>query len=822
MVALMSKAKIALPDELSLWFESKGYQPFDFQKMVWQEYSRGKNGLIYSSTGSGKTYAVLFAPIIEWLKKTTSKDSDSAQIIWITPLRALANDIANSIKDPIKEMGIPWQVEVRTGDTSSHRKKKQIARLPEILVTTPESLTMLLTYENTEERLKTLKLVVVDEWHELFGTKRGVQMELALARLSRWNKELRIWGLSATIGNPKEALDVLLSSVADQKKKVLIKNKERLNLSIKSIIPDEIELFPWAGHLNTALLPRVVDEIDRYNSTLLFTNTRFQAERWYQDILNYKEDLAGQLALHHGSLDQKKRRWVEHGLGKGILKCVICTSSLDLGVDFSPVDHVIQLGSPKGIARFLQRAGRSGHKPGLPSTVTFVPTNCLELIELSAAREAIEKSNLETKNPVVKPLDLLVQHLVTLSIGGGFQKHQLFSEIQTTYSYKNLTEDEWNWALDFVVNGGKSLGGYEEYRKIRIDQGKFKVSSPSIATRHRMSIGTITSDSSLILKYIKGPNIGLIEENFVSKLKPGDIFTFAGKVLELVRVKDMTVLVRRAKARRATPVRWMGGKMPLSSELASGVRERLAQAKEHKFRDQEMKAIKPILSLQLKLSDIPGKNELLIESVKTREGHHLFIYPFEGRMVHEGLSAILAYRISKQIPITFTIAVNDYGFELLSDESIEFSPKEIQKLFTKARLEQDILDSVNTIEMAKRHFREIARIAGIVFQGYPNMPKSTRQIQASSSLFFDVFKEYDPDNLLLFQARREVLSNQLEIRRLASALERISKSQIILKKLLNPSPLAFPLLVERLREKISSEKLEDRIKKMKIRYGKTE
>ena len=812
-----------MKEKIESWFGVRGWSPFGFQREVWQSYCSGASGMLYSSTGTGKTYAAFFAPFLE--DETFCPDrARGLRILWITPLRALANDLAAAIALPLKELEVDWSVEVRSGDTSSYRKKKQLGRLPEVLITTPESMTLLLSYEGTLKNLNSLDLVVVDEWHELVGTKRGVQTELLLARLRAIRPQLRVWGLSATLGNVRQALSVLLGERASNAATApaLVTADTHYDLHIESLIPGEVELFPWAGHLNTGMVPSVVETIEANRSTLLFTNTRSQAERWYQEILNHNDDLAGCLALHHGSLDPEIRHWVEKAINGGSLKCVVCTSSLDLGVDFAPVDHVIQLGSPKGVARLLQRSGRSGHRPGQDSRVTFVPTNCLELIELSACRLAIEEGRLEARSPLDKPLDVLIQHLVTIAAGGGFMEKELLAEVRSTYAYRDLSDEEWRWTLDFVQFGGSCLGAYPEYKRVELDQDKdrFVVSTPAIARRHRMSIGTITSDSSMQVRFLHGKTIGVVEESFISKLKRGDSFIFGGRVLELVRVREMTAYVRASRGRRASLVRYMGGKMPLSSELSRTVRLRIAQAGNEIYADREMEAVRPVLELQKLWSKLPGEDEILIEQVETREGFHLFFFPFEGRNVHEGLSALIAYRICQEEETTFTISVNDYGFELLSSTRIELDLDRLSDLFSCDDLDGEILRSINATEMARRHFREIARVAGLVFQGYPGAGKSTRQIQASSELFFDVFKEYDPQNLLLLQARRELLAGQLECARLMKALERIRSSSFVLIQLDKPSPLSFPLLVDRLREKLSSERFETRVARMQMAMAK--
>ncbi|MBX9624314.1 MAG: DNA ligase-associated DEXH box helicase, partial [Gemmataceae bacterium] len=618
---------------------------------------------------------------------------------------------------------------------------------------------------------------------------------------------------------------------------------------IDAILPPKVERFPWAGHLGLQLVPQVVAAVDEGRTALVFTNTRAQTEQWYQALLAAKPDWAGQIALHHGSLDKKVRDWVEDGLRAGTLRCVVCTSTLDLGVDFAPVDRVLQIGSPKGVARLMQRAGRSGHRPGVPSRVTCVPTHALELVEFAATRDAAVAGRIEGRAPLAKPLDVLAQHLVTVALGGGFRADELYDEVRSTYSYRDLTEDEWGWVLDFVVRGGDSLRAYPEYRRVVLaDDGLFKVEDARIARFHRMSVGTIVGESSIRVRFVRGPVLGTIEESFLGRLKPGDHFLFAGRLLKLVRAHEMTAWVRKATGAKPAVPRWAGGRMPLSGELAAGVRAKLEEARDGAYRDPELLAVRPILELQRRWSALPAADELLVERVRTREGHHLFVYPFEGRSVHEGLAALLAYRLSRRAPVTFTIAVNDYGFELLSPEPVDVEdptprPPPPQgegvkdwrsvlpppppagegaggwgPLLSPDDLAADILSSLNATELARRAFREIARVAGLVFPGFPGSGKTARQLQASSNLFFEVFREYDPGNLLLEQANREVLERQLDESRLRAALDRLGRAEVVVTHPPRPTPLAFPLLVDRLRESVSSETLADRVRRMQKEY----
>jgi ATP-dependent Lhr-like helicase len=806
------------------WFASRGWQPFTFQRDVWTAYLDGESGLVHAATGTGKTLAAWLGPVIEVAAETVASRSalrpkpSTLRVLWITPLRALAADTAEALREPLEPLGVRWRVETRTGDTSPSQRARQQKRLPETLVTTPESLTLLLTRDDVADIFAELRLVVVDEWHELIGTKRGVQTELALTRLRALRPDLRTWGLSATIGNLDVALRALLGNQSPGGR--IIRGVEPKEIVVDALIPPVIERFPWAGHLGTQMLPQVIEAIEKGESAIVFTNTRSQTEIWYQAILGARPEWAGTIALHHGSLDRKKRDWVEGGLRNGRLRCVVATSSLDLGVDFSPVDRVLQVGSPKGIARLLQRAGRSGHRPGATSRVTCVPTNALELIEVAAARDGIEARSIESRLPITRPLDVLAQHVVTVALGGGFLPDELQAEVKGTYAYADLRDDEWQWVLDFVSSGGAALGAYPEYARVVVRDGRWIVESSFLARRHRQSIGTIVSDGHIAVQYLRGGSLGSVEESFIARLRPGDRFVFAGTPLEFVRVRDMKAWVRRAPNVKGAIPRWMGSRLPMSDSLSAMLRERLGEAARGELRGPEMRALKALFDVQARWSRIPGPHELLVERVKTREGYHLFWFPFEGRLVHEGLAALLAYRMSRIVPITFTMSANDYGFELLSVSPPPLEDALAAGILSSNALLDDVPASLNATEMAKRQFREIARVAGLVFPGLPRSGKTARQLQASSSLFFDVFRQYDPQNLLLSQAHREVLERQLESSRLGRTLERLTASRVVITEPKRVTPLAFPLLVDRTRERVSSESLTDRIRRMQVALEK--
>jgi ATP-dependent helicase Lhr and Lhr-like helicase len=713
-------------------------------------------------------------------------------------------------------LGLDWTVEIRTGDTSLADRSRQRKNPPDILITTPESLHLMLAAGKVQQTFAHLQAVIVDEWHELLSNKRGVQVELGLAHLKTIQRELRIWGISATIGNLEQAMEVLLGVGTIPGKRIIIKADIKKQIEIHTLLLDDINDMPWAGHLGIKLLDKVLPIIDSSESTLIFTNTRAQCEIWYQQILEAHPQLAGILAMHHGSMDRELRTWVENELYSGSLKAVVCTSSLDLGVDFRPVESVIQIGSPKGIARFLQRAGRSGHQPGKVSRIYFLPTHALEIIEGAALREAVRTGRIEDREPVIRAFDVLSQFIVTRAVGDGFQPDILFDEIVQTFAFQQLDRLEFEDILHFTATGGK-LDQYESYRRLERDKdGLYRIMNKSMALRHRLSIGTIVGDQSLRIQFVKGGTLGTVEEWFIAQLNPGDVFWFAGRALELVRIKDNTVKVRKSSSNKGKVPSWMGGRMPLSSMLSDSIRDRLHEFLAGKINSPEIKSIKPLLDIQINRSVLPDRNELLIEYFESKEGHHILIYPFEGRFVHEGLGALLAWRISQIRPMSFSIAMNDYGLELLSDVEIPIEVALEDNLFTIENLQQHISGSINAVELAKRRFRDIAAIAGLLFKGFPGREKRDKHLQSSAQLLFNVFQDYDPGNLLYLQSYEEAMFYQLEEQRLRNCLSRIQNQKIKLVKPGRFTPFALPIIADRLRERMSNESLEDRIRKMKL------
>jgi len=841
---------------INQWLKAKGFKPFVFQQESWLQILQGKSGLVNAPTGMGKTYSVFLGTLIQFINHNPdsykSKSKNGLQLLWITPLRALAKDIGRAMEEVISELGMSWQVGIRNGDTSISDRQKQKRNMPEILIITPESLHLMLAQKGYPEVLKSLKIIAVDEWHDLIGGKRGVQVELALSRICALkriqmieesrpavtSKKLKkniphnsfsIWGISATIGNLDEAMEVLMAPlrlIDAEQIGIIVRARVNKKIEIRSVLPDEIENYPWAGHLGIKLAHKILPILQESKTTLIFINTRGMSEQWYQALLHIAPELSGVIALHHGSIEMELRTWVEDALHEGKLKAVVCTASLDLGVDFRPVETVIQVGSPKGVARFLQRAGRSGHQPDAVSRIYFLPTHSLELIEAAALKEAVAISQIESRPPLLLCYDVLAQYLCTLAISEGFHPDAVLQEVRATYCFQAISDEDWREILHFLTVGGTALQQYDEYKKVEVIDGLYRITSRRIAMRHRMHIGTIVSDAMIKVKFMTGGYIGVIEEYFISRLEPGDTFTLAGRQLELVMIKDMTVLVKKSNAKKSVVPSWLGGRLPISASLGKTLREKLNEAGEQILEgalseDEELQALLPLFALQQQLSHIPRSDELLIEQIETGDGFHLFVYPFEGRLVHEAMAALLAYRISKLTPITFSIAMNDYGFELLSDQPIPVDDSNVYQLFSPEELLQDIQRSVNATEMAKRKFRDIAVIGGLIFQGYPGEYKKQRHLQASAGLLFNVFNEYEPDNVLLRQSFQEVFDQQMEEQRLREMLERIQRSKIVLTFPKKLTPFCFPIKVDSLRENLTSEKLADRVKRMQQQLEKS-
>lgn len=799
---------------LAAWFASRGWSPLPFQRTMWRHYLAGESGLLHTPTGSGKTLAMFGGPLLQALadplpRATTGRNGKTVpalQVLWITPLRALASDTARALREPLAALGLDWQVGLRTGDASTRDKRLAREGRVDVLVTTPESLALLLSYPDTLERMRRLRCVVVDEWHELLGNKRGVLLQLNLRRLRDALPALQVWGLSATLGNLDEARQVLLPDLPDAP---LVSGVRPRPVAVETLLPTQGERFPWAGHLGLSQLQRVQQKLFAVGTSLLFTNTRAQAELWHQALSAVWPEDPATLALHHGSLDPTQRRVVEQGLRDGALRCVVATSSLDLGVDFPAVDQVLQIGSPKGIARLVQRAGRARHRPGESGHIVCVPSHALELVEYAAARRALADGVIEARRPPRLSLDVLAQHCVSCALAGGFEPDALLEQVRRTHAFAALDAAHWQGVLDFIVQGGQALAQYPDFHKVVRDaDGLYRVHDRRVALRHRLSIGTITSDGSVMVQFMRGGRLGTVEEQFVSRLRPGDRFQFAGRLLELVRLENLTAYVRLARGGDGVVPRWQGGRLPLSEALGQEMESVLAAAPD----SPEMHWLAPLLRLQARLSVLPGPSVLLVENVRRREGQFVFVYPFAGRQVNEGMAALMAMRWTRRQTNTFGYAANDYGFVLAPARAVEVDASVVGALLQPEGLFDDLRESLNLGELARRQFRDIARVSGLLIPALPGRtPRSLRQLQASAGLLYDVLRQHDPDHILLGLAEHEVLHDQLDLASLAGTLRRCQARTLCVQHPASLGPLSFPLWAERLRGQLSNEDWKTRV-----------
>ncbi|MBX3354979.1 MAG: ligase-associated DNA damage response DEXH box helicase [Phycisphaeraceae bacterium] len=805
------------------WFDALGWTPWEFQRQAWRASRDGRSGLVHVPTGAGKTHAAYLGPLSRLIdslgpegasdrRRTLPKSERGVRILFVTPLRAVARDTELALRAPIEAMDLPFTVGSRTGDTSARERAAQRERLPEVLITTPESLSLLLCREGAAELFARLEAVIVDEWHELMPTKRGVQTELALARLSRWRPELVILGLSATVARPKDAAQHL---VGTEREPLIIEGGPTREVVVESLLPESIEAMPWTGHMGLAMVEPLCRQLDPDQSTLIFTNTRSQAERWFMEIMRIRPQWHGRMGLHHGSIALDVRRRVEAGIKDGSLGIVVATSSLDLGVDFAPVERVVQIGSPKGVARLLQRAGRSSHRPGAACRVLCVPTHALELLEIAAAREAIARGEVEARPASSLPLDCLIQHLVTVATGGGFMPDALFEEVRRAWSFRTLSREEFDWAVGVVTDGGRTLRAYERYRRVRREpDGVHLVRDARTARTHRLNVGTISSEPVMTVALRGGRKLGTIEEDFVARLRPGDGFIFAGRALEFIRVHEMTAQVRPQRKSATLTPRWAGSRFPLSSALSASLRRMLDRIATGEPGPPEVEAARPVLEAQARRSRLPRPGETLIEACVTDEGSHLFVYPIEGRLVHEGLAALLALRLGRRVPATFTIMINDFGFELLTRSTDDLAQRLVDdaSLWSTDGLVDDLREAVLAGDLSLRQFREIARVAGLVQERDIAGDRGARQLHAGASLLYQVFREFEPTSPLLKQAEREVLERQFEEDRLVRTLERLRREPRILVRMIQPGPLAWPLIAERTGvTSLSTESLGDRL-----------
>ena len=814
-----------------LWLEQQHIRPARFQQRAWKAHIDGYSGLICAPTGSGKTLAAIGGALIQALALQEGDRSapTGIRILWITPLRALASDTTRHLLQPVQELLPHWRTALRTSDASAADRTAARKGQAQLLVTTPESLALLLTSPEAGKHFQHLQTIIVDEWHELLPSKRGVLLQLNLARLRHIAPAVQTWGVSATIGNLEEALQVLVRE-CNPAHCTIVQDERAKPFTLHSLLPPQTVRLPWAGHLGLANLGEVLRLVLAQRSCLIFTNTRAQAELWFSALASIWPLDSSALAIHHGSLDQAMRAQVEEGLRQQRMRCVVATSSLDLGVDFPAVDLVIQIGAAHSVSRTVQRAGRARHRPGVPVHLTAVATQALDLCEFAATRELARNGAYESRPPLSLCLDVLSQHAMSMALADGFDPTALLQEIRTTAAFAQLEEDQWQAVLDFLEHGGQALQAYPQYRRlVHNPQGHYVPADAKVARNHRMSLGTITDSAMVRVQFLKGARLGSVEEAFISKLSPGDIFNFAGRSLELFRVEHLTAWVRKASRKGdITPV-WSGGSLPFSDAVGQRMKALLAHAHHAPASPQEpeMQHLAPLVSLQAQRSHVPTEAELLLEVVPTGSGRRTrsqrdsgkagmacFLYAFAGRTLHEGLAMLLAHRIAQQQPNTLAWSCNHIGLMLLPSAPVALDSLDWHALLTPHGLEADLAAAVNFSEMARRRFREIAQIAGLLHARQPGMNFNTRQLQVSAGLLFDVLSQYDPQHVLLQAAQREALERDLRIPDLQALLKQLQQQRLIMTRPDRHTPLSFGLWAESLRGQLSNESWLERVQRM--------
>jgi len=774
-------ALASLPATFAAWFTGRGWTPRPHQLQMLKTVNAGRSALLTAPTGGGKTLAGFLPALVE-LAALPAERAPALHTLYISPLKALAVDIRRNLELPLEEMDLAVRVETRTGDTPQARRKRQRDRPPDILLTTPEQLALLLSYRDADSFFRRLRLVVVDELHALAGSKRGDLLALGLARLRRSSPGLRTVGLSATVADPP-ALARYLDGDGEA---VLIDGGPGPRPEIR-VQASRVRV-PWSGHMTRHALPEIYDEIRRNRTTLVFVNTRAQAEVVFQALWRINDDNLA-IALHHGSLSPEQRRKVEAAMIRGDLRAVVCTSTLDLGIDWGAVDLVIQVGAPKGLSRLVQRIGRANHRLDEPSRALLVPSNRFEVLECEAAAAAVHDGELDGDPPRRGGLDVLAQHLLGVACAAAFDADDMYAEVRSAAPYAELGREDFDRVVDFVATGGYALRRYERYHRLkRDDDGRLTVASPVVARQFRMNVGTIVAEPMIQVRLGRGRRLGEVEEWFIDQLAPGDTFLFAGEVLRFQGLRETTAIVSRAAGEDPMVPSYYGGKFPLSTYLAQRVREVLAEP----ARQQRLPAqVREWLRLQRWRSVLPQAGELLVETFPRGGKQYMVCYPFEGRLAHQTLGMLLTRRMERAGLKPLGFVASEYALAVWSLTPVT----DPAPLMGADMLGDDLEEWLNESSLMKRTFRAVATIAGLIERRHPGQEKTGRQMTASSDLIYDVLRQYEPDHVLLRATWDDAATGLLDIRRLADMLTRV-QGRIRHVPLERVSPLAVPLMLE--------------------------
>jgi ATP-dependent helicase Lhr and Lhr-like helicase len=813
-----------LPEPFARWFAARGWAPRAHQLALLAKAQAGRSVLLIAPTGGGKTLAGFLPTLVELgtASSHTGLRSRGLHTLYISPLKALAVDIARNLETPVKEMALPIRVETRTGDTPASKRQRQRQLPPDILMTTPEQVALLLASADAPFLFSGLRRVVLDELHALVTSKRGDLLSLGLARLARLAPTLQSVGLSATVAEPDALRRYLVPQPRDSERLAdLVTAADGAEPEVTML--DTAERLPWSGHSALHALGEVYQLIKRHKTTLVFVNTRSQAEMLFHALWRINEDSLA-IALHHGSLDVAQRRKVEDAMAKGRLRAIVCTSSLDLGVDWGDVDLVVNVGAPKGSSRLLQRIGRANHRLDEASRAVLVPANRFEVLECSVAIDAVAERAQDTPPARIGAIDVLAQHILGCACGEPFGPDALYEEVRTAAPYRALARPEFDAVLDFVATGGYALKAYERFAKIRQGKdGRWRITHPRIAQQYRLNVGTIVEADMLKVRLVRsrtgrsgvsgpigrgGRILGQVEEYFIEGLVPGDTFVFAGEVLRYEALVEDEVYVSRTNAEDAKVPAYEGGKFPLSTYLADRVRTLLARPQSWtKLPDQ----VREWLGLQRLRSLVPGRTELLVETFPRADKHYLVCYPFEGRLAHQTLGMLLTRRLERGRLRPLGFVASEYALAVWGLADLDFALRNgalsLAALFDEDMLGDDLEAWLAESALMKRSFRQCAIIAGLIERRFPGEEKTRRQMTVSTDLIYDVLRKHQPDHVLLRAARTDAATGLLDVRRLGEMLSRI-KGRIVHKGLDHVSPLAVPVMLEIGRESVYGEAAE--------------
>jgi ATP-dependent Lhr-like helicase len=793
-----------LPAPFSAWFEARGWSPRPHQLALTQTALSGQSALLIAPTGGGKTLAGFLASLIELHQKPKSNSGRPAlHTLYISPLKALAMDVERNLGAPVSEMGLNIRIETRTGDTPSHKRQRQRKTPPDILLTTPEQLALFIASDHAEDFFADLKCVIIDEIHAIAASKRGDLLSLGLATLASWAPTCRFIGLSATVKEPHE-LARWLSPDA-----IVLQSDGGVSAHVD--ILDSKERIPWSGHSGRFAVPEVYDAIKAAQMSLVFVNTRAQAELMFQELWRANED-GLPIALHHGSLAKDQRRKVEAAMAAGQIKAVVCTSTLDLGIDWGEVDLVIQMGAPKGAARLVQRIGRANHRMDEASRALLVPTNRFEVLECRAAEAAVEAGEIDGEGVREGALDVLAQHIMGRACGDGFMLTELHEEIVRAAPYKDIDWETFERIVDFVATGGYALKTYDRYcRIVRLPDGRWVARTANDARQHRMNVGAIVEAVQLNVRLASfvskqapgapgskseqravraGRKLGEIEEGFVSGLTPGDTFLFSGEILKLIGVQGTDVLAVRSKADKPAVPSYNGGKFPLTTFLADRVRQMIHDPTQW---DALPGQVREWFEIQRARSAIPPPDHLLVETFPRAARFYLVCYPFEGRLAHQTLGMLLTRRLERMDAKPVGFVASEYAMAVWGME--DMSDLDIDALFHPDMLGDDLEDWLDESALMKRTFARCAQISGLIARNMPGKERNARQVSFSTDLIYDVLRSHEPDHILLQAARQDAATGLLDIRRLSDMLVRI-RGKIDYQRLTKISPFAVPVMLE--------------------------